>query len=71
MDEWEKLFCDNPTEYAFSKVQKQLKFSQNMRPVCTKEGDHYIIMVGSKSYHPAKDHCNCSFKKKWDYHANI
>ena len=33
MDEWEKLFYDDPTEYAFSKVQKQLKLSQNMKPV--------------------------------------
>ena len=64
MDQWEKLFYDNPTEYGFSKVQKQLKLSQNMKSVCTKEGDRYIILVGNKSDHPTKDQCNCSFKKK-------
>ena len=71
MDQWEKLFYDNPTEYGFSKVQKQLKLSQNMKSVCTKEGDRYIILVGNKSDHPTKDQCNCSFKKKWEYHASI
>ena len=66
MNEWEKLFYDSLTEYAFSKVQKQLKFSRDMKPVCTKEGDHYLIMVGNKSYHMAKDHCNCSYKRKME-----
>ena len=64
MDEWEKLFYDNVMEYAFSKVQKQLKFSRDMKPVCTKEGNYYLIMVGNKSSDTAKDQCNCSFKKK-------
>ena len=64
MDELEKLFYGNLTEHAFSKVQKQLRLPRNMKPACTKEGDHYIIVVGNKSYHTAKDQCNCPFKKK-------
>ena len=64
MDECEKSFYDNLKEYAFSKVQKQLKLSRDMNSVCTKEGDNYLIMVGNKSYHTAKDQCNCFFKKK-------
>ena len=50
MDEWEKLFYGNLTEYAFSKVQKQLKLSWDMKPVCTKEGDHYLNFLFLTSY---------------------
>lgn len=50
MDDWEKLFYDNLTVYAFSEVQTQLKLSRDMKPVCIKVVEHHLIIVGKKSY---------------------
>lgn len=55
MDDWEKLFYDNLTVSAFSEVQTQLKLSRDMKPVCIKEEDHHLIIVGKKSYDTAMD----------------
>ena len=45
-----ELFYGNLTEYAFSKVQKQLKLSRDMKPVCSKDRDHYLNFLFLTSY---------------------